>query len=108
MISVDREGTSMDGEIYFRGLDLLARRRSEMAVKDEILFTAAQDQTAAFRTGWPDFQLAAWVWLWENKEKTVFKVTVFGLTLFSRTWGDLRKLWRTPFGPCPFDWGAGP
>lgn len=71
------------------------------------LLRIAQNEANALPGNWETFVLAVWMWLWELREKTLFRVSVFGVTLFSRKVGDLQDILELGFGACPFDWEDG-
>lgn len=106
MLSERERSEQYQGAVFNYGLLILrARKNADISTTR---WEAAVRADATFRNGWKDFRLASWSWLWTVRNQEIFRVTVFGITLFRRSWGDLKDLWSVPFGPCPFNWTDGP
>lgn len=81
-----------------------------MAAEVEIIVgrIARTDRYLDATNMWPTFATAAWVWLWNHRADSLFRVSVLGITLLKKRFGDLYGVWVRAFGPPPFDWQLGP
>lgn len=103
----EKGNDTMQGEIYHQ-LERNLRRIQTAAPADSAVRSSYADLLGSFEAGWSLVQEAAWMFVWERREQTLFAITFLGIRLVRWTWGDLRKAWAKAFGPCPFPWDSGP
>jgi hypothetical protein len=98
---------SRRGPVYNLAKQITAERSNQLHT-DPPELARTQLQVTTFDGNWDAFTLAAWEWLFGMREKVLFRVSVLGITIFSRTFGDLFDVWDMVFGDSPFDWKEGP
>lgn len=84
------------GEVYTYGTRAMSSADRNTLTADEWDFS------------WTRFQAFAWAWLWTNRAEPIVEVKVWKFRVKAWHWGSLRKVWKRPFGDCPFLWRAGP